>query len=50
MNFNNIEEIKKYGFKCFESVKDLREDSSRIPKKRSMGQIAGCVPSQSLCI
>ena len=34
MNFNNIEEIKKYGFKCFESVKDLREDSSRIPKRK----------------
>ncbi|MCE8183250.1 hypothetical protein JFY62_08330 [Porphyromonas gingivalis] len=36
MNFNNIEEIKKYGFKGFESVKDLREDSSRIPKKKGV--------------
>ncbi len=34
MNFNNIEEIKKYGFKGFESVKVLREDSSRIPKRK----------------
>lgn len=36
MNFNNIEEIKKYGFKGFESVKDLREDSSRISKKKGV--------------
>lgn len=36
MNFNNIEEIKKYGFKGFESVKDLREDSSRIPQKKGV--------------
>lgn len=36
MNFNNIEEIKKYGFKCFESVKDLREDSSLIPQKKGV--------------
>lgn len=36
MNFNNIEEIKKYGFKGFESVKDLCEDSSLIPQKKGV--------------
>lgn len=36
MNFNDIEEIKKDGFKGFKRVKDLRENSLFIPQDKGV--------------
>jgi len=36
MNFNNIEDLKEYGFTGFKTVKELWDNRSSIPKERGV--------------